>query len=170
MNDNQNFAFDPPEMNDQQIGRFPGSGHEAWMLQLIKTKLNDLDIEDEFKKQFLNEIVHIIDGAGMTQVRRGEVRLFLGKWEELWMKFKIFKCKRKHYKQINYIKTFIENLLLQNYNRSIDGWQGDHVFEQKTSYNVKQTQDMQPTQSLSWREKRKLKKQQKQQDYEVVPQ
>jgi len=177
MNANDDFAFQPPEYQNQNMGRanFPHSGHEAWMLQLIQTRLNDLDVDDKFKKQFVNEISYIIDGAGMTHLRRGEVQLFLGIFEELWMKFMIFKCERKHYKALNYMKTFILNLLLQKYNCSIDGWQGDHVWEQKTTYNVSQTSnDMSHQSQPSYWERRRMKKMAKKNpanvSYEVVPQ
>ena len=164
-----NFTFQPPEYEKSNYA-MPGSQHEAWILQLIQKRLDGLDVDDTFKKQFLQEVVHIINGAGMTQVRRSEVKLFLGIWEELWLKFKIFKCKRKHYKLLNYMKTFVENLLLQSYNCSIDGWQGDHVFEQKTSYDVKQTtHDLTQPVKTSWRQNRKAEKIRKKQGlYEDV--
>jgi len=160
MNQDNNFAFQPPEyeQNGQMI---PASRHEAWILQLIQTRFERLDVDDDFKKQFLQEVAIIINGASMTQVRRGEVNLFLGEWEELWMKFRIFKCKRKHYRVLNYMKTFVENKLLQAYNCSIDGWQGDHVFEQKTSYDVKQTTHDLSQPNVSWRQKRKMDKKMK---------
>ena len=118
----------------------PRNAEAAWMLQLIKINLEKTSLPDDIKQSFLNDITPYITNASMTKLTRGEVKLFLGEFEELWMKYKIFVFRKKFTKELSYVKTLIRGFLMQNYNKSIDGWQGDHVFERKMEYKIKQTQ------------------------------
>ena len=144
---NGNYNIQPPDLDDmnkvdEAHGSYPLSGDSAWMLQLIQINLDRTDIPDEIKKSFINDITPYITNASMTKMTRGEVRLFLGEFEELWMKYKIFVFRKKFTKELSYVKTLIRGFLMQNYNKSIDGWQGDHVFERKIDYKIKQTQQV----------------------------
>lgn len=132
------FSFIPPDERSY-VDSLPVSAEAAWILQLIDINLNKADISDNIRKEFIDDISPYIVNASLTQVRRGEVKLFLGIFEELWMKFKIFKFRKKNSPHLSYVKTLIEGYLMQNYNKSIDGWQGNHIFEKKQTYDVRQT-------------------------------
>ena len=143
---NGEYTIQPPDpemlekMDRGDGGFFPPSAEAAWMLQLIKINLEKTSLPEDIKTSFLNDITPYITKARMTKMSRGEVRLFLGEFEELWMKYKIFMFRKKFTKELSYVKTLIRGFLMQNYNKSIDGWQGDHVFERKTEYKIKQSQ------------------------------
>lgn len=143
------YNIQPPDLDemdkaaDDSRGSYPLSGDAAWMLQLIQINLDRTDIPSDIKKSFINDITPYITNASMTKMTRGEVRLFLGEFEELWMKYKIFVFRKKFTKELSYVKTLIRGFLMQNYNKSIEGWQGDHVFERKIDYKIKQTQQVQ---------------------------
>lgn len=139
------YSIQPPDLEEmdkavESQGFFPPNAEAAWMLQLIQIKLDKTDIPEGIKKSFINDITPYITNASMTKMTRGEVRLFLGEFEELWMKYKIFVFRKKFTRELSYVKTLIRGFLMQNYNKSIDGWQGDHVFERKMEYKIKQTQ------------------------------
>lgn len=132
------FNFNPPDRQEYSDS-LPINAEAAWILQLIDIKLTKADISDEIRKEFIDDITPYIINASLTQVRRSEVKMFLGVFEELWMKFKIFKFRKKKSPHLSYVKTLIEGYLMQNYNKSIDGWQGNHIFERKQTYDVRQT-------------------------------
>ena len=143
MEDDYGFSVLPPDIQQMEKakyldgGHFPPNAEAAWMLQLIQINLDKLSLPDDIKKSFIQDITPYIVNASMTKMTRGEVKLFLGEFEELWMKYKIFIFRKKFVKELNYIKTLIRGFLMQNYNKSIDGWQGDHVFERKSEYRVR---------------------------------
>lgn len=139
------FSIEPPDFEQQteRSGLFPPSQDAAWMLQLIKLQLDKTSLPDDIKQSLLLDLGPYIDNAGMSNMTRGEVKMFLGEFEELWMKYKIFVYRKKFKKELNYIKTYVRTLLMQNYNKAIEGWQGNHVFERHTrqEYKIRQTQE-----------------------------
>jgi len=137
------FQFEPPDFEDRRQGSdIPMSAEAAWILQLIDIKLNKAEVSDELRKEFIEDITPYIVNASMTWVSRGEILLFLNMFEELWMDFKIFKYRKKNNPHLSYIHTLVTGYLMQNYNKSIEGWQGNHVFEKKHTYDVKQAHSM----------------------------
>ena len=135
------FTFTPPSEKQNNYGDMPISAEAAWILQLIEIKLDKAEVNDDLKKEFIADITPYIVNASMTQVSRGEVMLFLMDFEELWMEFKIFKYRKKNNPHLNYVHSLVRGYLMQNYNKSIDGWQGNHVFEKKHTYDVRQRQE-----------------------------
>lgn len=135
------FNFRLPGEDDAGYGNLPIGAEAAWILQLIEIKLEKASVNDEIKKEFLGDITPYIVNASMTQVSRGEVMVFLNDFEELWMEFKIFKYRKKNNPHLNYVHSLIRGYLMQNYNKSIEGWQGNHVFEKKHTYDVRQKQE-----------------------------
>jgi hypothetical protein len=133
------FLFKPPQYSGQQSGFIPPNAHAAWMLQLIKIKLENTNLPEEIKTDLLVDMMPYLDNASMTKITKGQVREFLGGYNELWLRYRIFKCKKKYTPQLNYVMAYIRELLVMNLNKSVMGWQGDHVFEQKTTYDVRQT-------------------------------
>ena len=131
----------PPEFGvqyDTQNSYFPPNPDAAWILQLIKLKIGKTNLPDKIKDKLIDDITPYIENASMTKMTRGEVRLFLGEFEELWMKFNIYVHRDRYKKEMSYLKTYIRGLLMQNYNKSIGGWQGDHVFERKSTEKIQQ--------------------------------
>lgn len=152
------FNFRPPdEQNQREQGSLPINAEAAWILQLIDIKLDKAEVSDELRKEFINDISPYIVNASMTQMTRGEVMLFLNMFEELWMEFRIYKYRKKNNPHLNYVKTLVVGYLMQNYNKSIGGWQGDHVFEKKQTYDVKQTSKQIEDDKGGWWTNRKKK-------------
>jgi len=139
MPEGEDFVFKPPRYEAGQGGFMPPNAHAAWMLQLIKLKLDNTSLPEDIKNDILLDIGPYLDNASMTKITRGQVREFLGGFNELWLRYRIFKVKKKYAPQLNYVMAYLRELLIMNLNKSVDGWQGDHVFEQKTTYDIKQT-------------------------------
>jgi len=122
---------------------FPPNAEAAWMLQLIQLKLDQTSLPQDIKDNFLIDMVPYVNNASMTNISRGQVKEMLGGFNELWLKIKIYKYPKKFVKELSYVMTYIRELLVQNLNKSIGGWQGDHVFERKskTTYSIHQSQE-----------------------------
>jgi len=133
------FTFQPPNYGEGQSGFMPPNAHAAWMLQLIKLKLENTNLPDEIKKDLLADMVPYLDNSSMTKLTKGQVSEFLNGYQELWLRYRIYKCRKKYTPQLNYVMAYIRELLIMNLNKSVEGWQGDHVFESKATYDVKQT-------------------------------
>lgn len=139
MVEESNFLFQPPKYNTQQTGFMPPNAHAAWMLQLIKLKLDNTSLPEEIKKDLLVDMMPYLDNASMTNISKGQVREFIGGFNELWMRYRVYKCNKKYAPQLNYVMAYLRELLILNLNKSVTGWQGNHVFESHTTYDVKQT-------------------------------
>lgn len=139
MSEEETYSMPPPSyqtMGDHSY--FPMNADAAWILQLIQFKIGKANLPEDLKEKLIDDVTPYIVNASMTKVTRGEVKLFLGEYEELWMKFNIFIHRDRYRKELSYLKTYIRGLLMQNYNKSIDGWQGDHVFERKSTERISQ--------------------------------
>lgn len=137
----EGFTFDPPTMDtDTNYGFIPPNQEAAWMLHLIKVKIENTNLPDDVKKTILTDMEPYINNASMTNITQGQVREFLGGYKEIWMKYYIFINKKKYKQELTYLETRIREILIQNLNKSIQGWQGNHVFERKSTstYDVKQ--------------------------------
>ncbi len=131
----------PTEMQQNTVGGgFYGGPDAAWILQLIKLNLDKANLPKEIKEEFINYMIPYIENASMTKIRRGQVREFIGGFRELCVRFRVFKVRKKYVPSYNFFMAYMREILITNLNKSIDGWQGDHVFERKTSYNVSNTQ------------------------------
>ena len=139
MPEESEYFFKPPEYSSQQNAFMPPNAHAAWMLQLIKLKLDATSLPKEIKNDLIVDMMPYLDNSSMTNISKGQVREFLGGFNELWLRYRIFKCKKKYAPQLNYVMAYVRELLVMNLNKSVTGWQGNHVFEQKTTYDVKQT-------------------------------
>ena len=138
---NDDFMFNPPHYSEHnQYGSFlPANAHAAWMLQLIKIKLENTNLPEDIKKDLIADMMPYLDNASMTNITKGQVREFIGGFNELWLRYRIFKVKKKYAPQLNYVMAYIRELLVMNLNKSVTGWQGNHVFESKTTYDIRQT-------------------------------
>jgi hypothetical protein len=132
------FRNMPPEFGDNTgPGFMPPGADMAWLLSIIKLNLNNTSLPDGIKKSLLADMVPYIDCAGMTNITKGQVLEFLGGFEELWLRYRIFKVKKKYVPELNYVMAYLREILLMTLNKSIDGWQGNHVFERKTTANLR---------------------------------
>ena len=82
-------------------------------------------------------MVPYIDCAGMTNITKGQVLEFLGGYMELWLRYRIFKVSKKYVPELNYVMAYLREIFLMTLNKSVDGWQGNHVFERKTTANLR---------------------------------
>ena len=138
--EDKDFMFPSPKYMGGQQGSFmPPNAHAAWMLQLIQIKLSNTNLPEEIKKDLLADMAPYLDNASMTNISKGQVQEFIGGFDELWLRYRIFKVSKKYKPQLNYVMTYIKELLIMNLNKSVSGWQGNHVFESKTTYDIKQT-------------------------------
>jgi hypothetical protein len=155
------FEFQQPTNVPQSGygGGFYNSAEAAWILELIKIKLDTTSLPDELKKNLIIDMIPLIENASMTKITRGQVKEFLNGYRELTKRFIIFKVKKKYVPEINYVFAYLRELLLLCLNKSINGWQGDHVFERKTTYDVKQTQQTVTDKVNSWFGNKRQKKQ-----------
>lgn len=128
------FVFKPPRYEGGQGGFMPPNAHAAWMLKLIK-----LDLPEEIKEELRIDMVSYLDNASMTKITKGQVREFIGGFDELWLRYRTFKVRKKYAPELNYFMGYLKEQFILNLNKSVMGWQGDHVFEQKTTYDIKQT-------------------------------
>jgi len=139
--DVDDFQFQPPEHTDTNMGGgwYPPFAEYAWILELIKLKLDNTSLPDEIKNDLVADMVPYINNASMTKISTGQVREFIGGFNEIMHRFRIYKVKKKYVPEYNYVWAYLRELLIMNLNKSREGWQGDHVFERKTTYDVKQT-------------------------------
>lgn len=137
------YEFTPPDLSGIQTERdlFPPSAEAAYILQLIRLKLDTTSLPDEIKKNLIMDMLPYINNASMTKITRGQVKEFFGGYKELWARYRIFKVKKKYVPELNYVMAYLRELLIMNLNKSVEGWQGDHVFEKKSSYDIKQSRE-----------------------------
>jgi len=156
----ENYTFTPPELREgMNESLLPPNAEAAWMLQLINLKLSEIDVPEDIKKSVLSLMGPYITNASMTKMTRTEVKLFLGQFEETWMRYRTYVWRKKFSGQLNFIYGYLRDLLMQNYNKSIEGWQGDHVFERKAEYKIKQQQQGPDEKLKGYFERRRAKKQ-----------
>jgi len=158
------FTIPPPEFNDsdRSDGFFPPSPHAAWILKLIQIQLSKSTIPDEMKDDIIMDMEVYVNNASMTNITQGQVKEFLGGFKELWMKYRIFKFRKKYWASLNVLETRIREIFIQNLNKSIDGFQPELVFVQKHDYDVRQTNRSQPLEPQRGIFPRRKQKQQQQ--------
>jgi len=141
--DDNPFAFSPPDYDNHQQGAsfMPPNAEAAWMLQLIKirVKIDKSSLPVDIKQSLADDISMYLENASMTNISMGQILEFIHGFDELWMRYKIFRVKKKYVPELNYLMTFFKEMLVMNLNKSKEGWQGNHVFERHVRYDVKQT-------------------------------
>jgi len=126
-----------PTFGDTSPGFMPDAANYAWLQEIIKVNLNKSSLPESIKKDLLTDMEPYINYASMMKITRGQVIEFLNGFDELWMRFRIFRIERKYTHELNYVMSYIRELFIMGLNRSVDGWQGDHVFERKTSTDLR---------------------------------
>jgi hypothetical protein len=135
---NDEFSMAAPNFGDNSNpGFMPPGADMAWLLSIIKINLSNTSLPDDIKKSLLADMVPYIDCAGMTNITKGQVLEFLGGYMELWLRYRIFKVSKKYVPELNYVMAYLREIFLMTLNKSVDGWQGNHVFERKTTANLR---------------------------------
>lgn len=136
------YVTPPPDIEQitksQSQDFFPQNVDVAWMLKLIETHLDDTSLPDDIKKSMAKDMSIYITTAGMTNITKGQVMEFVNGFKEVWYRYIIFKIKKKYRPELYYAFGFIRELLIMNLNKSVTGWQGDHVYERRTVMDVTQ--------------------------------
>jgi hypothetical protein len=136
------YTSPPPdfEHNVKSEGQefFPPNIEVAWMLKLIETKLDDTSLPEDIKKSMAKDMSIYITTAGMTHISKGQVIEFINGFKEVWLRYVIFKIKKKYRPELYYAFGFLREILIMNLNKSVDGWQGDHVYERRTTMDITQ--------------------------------
>jgi hypothetical protein len=135
------FINAPPDFEHSirtDSGFFPPNAESAWMLKLIETKLDNTSLPEDLKKSMANDMSLYITTAGMTHITKNQIIEFLCGFEEVWNRYVIFNIQRKYRPELYYAFGFLKELFVLNLNKSIEGWQGDRVFERRTTYDITQ--------------------------------
>jgi len=132
------YMSDPPEFQSHVEGQdfFPPSVDVAWILKLIETRLDDTSLPEDIKKSMAKDMSIYITNAGLTHIRKGQVLEFVNGFKEVWYRYIIFKVKKKYRPELYYAFGLLRELLIMNLNKSVDGWQGDHVYERRTRTDI----------------------------------
>lgn len=134
-----NRPFDPSDYeNDLGIINVPPDANAAMILELIQIRLDEASISENFKKELITFMKPYLNVAAMTNISRGQVMEFILGYQKLWTKYRIYVHKNRFDANLNYLKDWILELFVMQLNRSIEGWQGDRVFEKRSVYDVKQ--------------------------------
>jgi hypothetical protein len=116
----------------------PSDANAAMILELIQVRLDEANITETFKRELLTFMRPYLNIAAMTNISRGQVMEFILGYNKLWTKYRIFVHRDKFDADVSYLKDWILEIFVLQLNRSIEGWQGDRVFEKRSVYDVKQ--------------------------------
>jgi len=111
----------------------------------LKKKLERLDIPQEKIDDLVDELMIIVNNAGKMKIKIYEINWLIDEFDTLWDNFCIYNLRNSRWiDELNHVRRYALYVLLQEYHKSIDGWQGDNVLrshsivEQSHAYNVKQ--------------------------------
>jgi len=141
--EDKKFMIDPSSFDDDsgRLIHMPPNADAAWMLQLIQIRLNEAPIEEKFKRELLLYMAPYLNLAGMTNITRGQVIEFFVGYDKLWTKYRIFMNRDKFDANLIFLKDWIKEMFVMMLNKSIEGWQGDRVFERRHVYDIKQKRE-----------------------------
>ena len=104
------FQFQPPDETGG-YGGFAQTADAAWMLELIKIKLDKTSLPKEIKESLVLDMVPYINNASMMKITPGQVKEFLGGYKELYLRYRIFKVNKKHVPELNYVMAYLREIL-----------------------------------------------------------
>lgn len=140
--DDYGYTTQPPELDNvvksQSQDFFPPNADVAWMLKLIEVELDDTSLPEDIKKTMAKDMSIYITTAGMTNITKGQVMEFINGFKEVWYRYIIFKVKKKYRPELYYAFGLLREILIMNLNKSVTGWQGDHVYERRQTVDVTQ--------------------------------
>jgi hypothetical protein len=90
-----------------------------------------------------------------------EINWLLDEFDTLWDNFCIYSLKNSRWiDEVNHVRRYALYVLLQEYHKSIDGWQGDNILrtriEQTHAYALKQENVVTSTKRGWFRNKKKI--------------
>jgi len=128
------YLFKPPTILKEQY--IPPTADIAWMQKLIEVNIEETKLPDDLKKKFEKQISMYLTTAGMTNLTKGQINEFVSGFTDVWLRFLTFNVKKKYRPELSYLEAYLRELFILNLNKSIGGWQGNHVFEKKITYDV----------------------------------
>ena len=137
--DDDGFVLPPPDFTQGDYAT-PYDQRAAMTLKLIKNKLDSSLLPDNIKKHIYNDMIELVNNASMTNITLGQIREFLGNFDEIWMRYKTF-VNRSYRKELNYIEPTIRTMFKMNLNKSKGGFYPSLVFEQRYRYDIRQQKE-----------------------------
>ena len=143
MVEDDDFMVDPSSFdnNDNQLISVPPTAQAAWVLELIRVRLDQSNIDDKFKQQLFDLMTPYLNLAGFTNISRGQVIEFWMGYQKIWTKYRIYMNADKFDKELIFLKDWVLEMFMMMLNKSIDATQLKAVFEQKHIYDVKQKRE-----------------------------
>ena len=136
------YTVQPPDfehsVQSESSAFFPPNADTAWMLKLIEMKLDETSLPSDIKESMSKDMSIYLTEAGMTNISKYQVIEFINGFKEVWYRYIIFKVKKKYRPELYYTFGLLRELFILRLNKSVDGWQGDHVFERRTTYDITQ--------------------------------
>jgi len=134
------FTIPPPEFEEkrEETLQLPMNEQSAIVAKMIEAKITSTQLPDELKHRLISDMNVLVYNAATTNVTLGHIRLFLYKFEKLWMKSYIFVYGKKHRKTLVYLKDTIRTLYEQNLLKSYDFGMAKLIFEDRKRYDVTQ--------------------------------
>lgn len=131
--------------------------------EYLKKKLMKLDIPDEKIQDLIDELDIIVNNAGKMKLERSEIGWLLDEFDKLWHNFCIYTLSNSRWiDELNHVRAYAEYVLLQEFHKSIDGWQGDNLLrtkvEQTQRYDVRQEAFQTETRRGWFRNKKRTKR------------
>jgi len=113
--------------------------------QNLKETLEKLSIPREIITDLVDKLEILVNNAGKMNINMGEIEYLLESFNTFWDNFCIYVIENSRWiNELNNVRSFAENILLQEYHKSIGGWQGNNILrtriEQRTSYDLRQEQ------------------------------
>jgi len=120
----------------------------------LKKRLTNLSIPEEKISDLIDELDILVNNAGKMKLDRAEIGWLLDEFDKLWDNYCIYSMKNHRWiNELEHVRIFAEYILLQEYHKSIEGWQGDNILrtkiEQSQSYNVRQ-ENIEPKRKRGW--------------------
>lgn len=141
------YTGPPPDFKKERAGyeyRVPISEDIAWKLgysridfdnrsfEYLKKKLEKLKIPTEKIQDLIDELYIIVNNAGKLKIKPYTINFFLEDFEAVWENFCIYGLSNSRWiDELNHVRRYALHVLLQEYYKSIDGWQGDNLLRQK---------------------------------------
>jgi hypothetical protein len=114
----------------------------AWKQNLVQIchKIDEANLPEKLKSNIKFNIDQILTSAGMTNISLGQIFEILKDWDN---KMHVMKVMNPEIDTADFqdFKRSIRIELKLQLNKAKDGWQGNHAFEQRIKYDVRQTQE-----------------------------
>jgi len=140
----QSPQFQLPVSEDQNWkNQYTHIDFENKSFNYLKKKLEKLDIPKEKIDDLIEELEIIINNAGKMKISTPTIKMLLDIFDTAWDNYCIYVMKNSRWiDELNHVHSYAMQVLLQEYYKSIDGWQGDNILrtriEHAHDYNLRQ--------------------------------